>query len=319
MKRVPVLTLSVVAIMSISCTVLASLGGGDEPVEQAPQWTASPVSAKPSVTILEPTQPPPSPTKKPEPSAAQPPPVPGPIVFQDDFSSDIGAWGDCEVCTWKDGVLHMGPAPVSGAGLQHIALCDACGYVTNYRMGVDVTFVEGPSEPGRGYGLVLKLNEETMDIYEINPFQTLDLWRFSFTDNRWDHVTGERTSSIRTMQHTNRIEVEVVGSGLGKSDVYLKVNGKTVSIAWAQSAGPGFVGLTIFGHAIEVMCDNFEFEELEPYSSEGASGGVSRRPANRSLARAVGVSAQGLRSPLDIENRCPARVGRGLPEPSAHP
>ena len=273
MKRKPVLALSVVAIMSISCQLRAGPGGNDEPTEQGPKATASPVSAKPSVTIPEPTQPPPSSTKKPEPSPTQPPPVSGPIVFTDDFSSDIGAWAECEVCTWKDGVLHMGPAPVSGAGLQHIAFCDACGLITNYRMGVDVTFVDGPSEPGRGFGFVLKLNDKTMDIYEINPFQTLDLWRFSFSDNRWDHIAGERTSSIRTMQQTNRIEVEVVGSGLGKSDIYLKVNGKTISIAWAQSAEPGFVGLTIFGHAIEVVFDNFEFEELEPYSSEGDSGG----------------------------------------------
>jgi hypothetical protein len=220
-----------------------------------------------------PTQVLPSPATKPEPGATKPPPVSGPIVFRDDFSTETGAWAECDVCTWKDGVLHMGPAPVSGAGVQHIAFCDACGFVTNYRMAVDVTFVKGPSEPGRGYGLVLKLNDETMDIYEINPYQTLDLWRLSFKDNRWDHVTGERTSSIRTMQQTNRIEADVVGSGAGKSDVYLKVNGKTVSIAWAQSAQPGYVGLTIFGHAIEVMFDNFEFEELEPYSSQQSPGG----------------------------------------------
>jgi hypothetical protein len=273
MKISPVLAISIVVIMSISCQLFSGGFGGGESVGETPEVAASPVPAESSPVPDTPTEPQASSTAAPEPTVTIPPLASGPIVFEDDFARDSGAWVECEVCSWKDGALHLGPAPVSGAGLQHIAFCDPCGLVTNYRMGVDVTFVDGPSEPGRGYGLVLRLNDETMDIFEINPFQTLDLWRLDFTENRWDHIAGERTSSIRTMQQTNRVEAEVVGSGVGKSDVYLKVNGKTITIAWAQSAAPGYVGLTIFGHAIEVMFDNFEFEELEPFSRGGDTGG----------------------------------------------
>jgi hypothetical protein len=66
------------------------------------------------------------------------------------------------------------------------------------------------------------------------------------------------------MQQTNRIEAEVVGAGPGKSDVYLKVNGKTVTIAWGQSAAPGYVGLTIFGHAGLLLISYEAFFKLVP-------------------------------------------------------
>jgi hypothetical protein len=216
----------------------------------------------PTPTPLPPTDtlPPPTDTPSPEPT-----PTPGPFTYLDDFTSDTGNWGDCGICQWKNGRLHMGPAPVSGAGDEHLGICNACGMTRNYRMSVDITFLEGPAFLGRGYGLLLKLTEDKMLVFEINPWQTAELWEYDFDDHTWTLVTGAWTGQIRTGSKTNRISVEVRESGIAKSDIFLTVNGTTVAIAWGRASEPGFVGFALAGHAVEVMFDNFEFEELEPY------------------------------------------------------
>ena len=108
----------------------------------------------------------PTPTDPPAPTATRlPTSTPGPVALTDDFSRASAIWGDCEVCTYEGGTLRFGPFPTSGARMQHNIVCEACGMVTNYRMAVDVTYIDGPSE--RGFGLMARWNDEELVTYEV--------------------------------------------------------------------------------------------------------------------------------------------------------
>lgn len=159
--------------------------------------------------------------------------------------------------------MYMGPYPISGAYIQHYAICVACGQVTNYRMAVDVTYEDGPSE--RGFGFLLRLSEDYLVTFEITTWQTVDVWKLDINSNGWNWVNGVWSGYAKPGVITNHIEVEVTGAGTGKSNIALVINGKTVLVLFNQSIDQTPIGLTLYGHAIEVYFDNFEFEEYEPY------------------------------------------------------
>lgn len=200
-------------------------------------------------------------------STREPAATAGPVVFQDDFSRPSVDWELCEECEWQDGGLVMGPYPVSGAYTQHLAVCGPCGLVRNYRMGVDVAYIDGPSD--RGFGLLARLADDFMTTYEITPWQNATLWTFDFIEGSWGLVNSSYTGRIRTGRATNRIEVEVQdGTSQARANIALKVNGRTIFLAYNQPAELGAVGLTLYGHATSAVFDNFEFEELPPYMHE---------------------------------------------------
>ncbi len=49
----------------------------------------------------------------------------------------------------------------------------------------------------------------------------------------------------------------------GNVDISLIVNGSTPLVIFNRPADAGYVGLTIFGHGMEVIFDNFEIESEE--------------------------------------------------------
>jgi hypothetical protein len=209
-------------------------------------------------------------TKPPE----EPPtevPTPGPLVVRDDFSSDTGIW-DCEVCTLENGQLHFGPFPISGAYVQHFAYCDACGIVTNYRMSADIIFGEGQTD--RGYGFLVREAPDYLFTYEITPWQSLDFWMLDFDSGNWDWVNGLFASAVKTGNQINRVEVEASASPSGGTDFALRANGKTPLVIFNRPADAGWVGFTMYGHAVEIILDNFVFETDEtplfPESSDSA-------------------------------------------------
>ena len=204
---------------------------------------------------------PPTATSTQEPTATT-----GPVVFHDDFSRPSVDWKFCEQCEWQDGGLVMGPYPISGAYAQHVAICGPCGLVRNYRMAVEVGYIDGPSE--RGFGLLVRLTNEFLMTYEITPWQDATLWNFDF-DEGWQLVNRSVTGRIRTGRATNRIEVGVQdGTSPARVNIELKVNGWTIFLAYNQPADLGEVGLTLYGHGTAAVFDNFEFEELPPYMHE---------------------------------------------------
>lgn len=246
-------------------------------------------------TDLPPASPPPSdlpatatpaPSDTPTPTRTQPPTrtprpaIEGPVQVFDDFSTDRGYW-DCEHCRIEQGVMRMGPYPVSGAYQQHVAYCDPCGVVTNYRMAVDVTFSDGQSD--RGFGLMVRENENHMYVYEITPWQTLALWEADYLIQDWELLNGQFSGAVRPSKQTNHIGIEVGVSGDNAVDIALQINGRTPLVVFNRPAEPGWVGLTLFGHAMEVTFDNFEFETEETplFPEEPPSGSAGQ--GNESL------------------------------------
>lgn len=229
----------------------------EEANRAAADRTATVEARQPEPTATATATVPPSPTATEAPS-----PVPsGPISIQDDFSSESGIWTACEYCTVENGEMHLGPFPVSHAFQQNWAICEPCGMVSTYTINVDVSFVEGPSE--RGYGLVLNLNDEEFYTYEITPWQTLDFWRYDFQKDEWEWLNGTTAGSVKTGNQTNTIELEASRNSSGRVDYSLGVNGMTPLVIFNRSGKPGWVGLTLHGHAVEVLIDNFSFETEE--------------------------------------------------------
>ena len=197
------------------------------------------------------------PTDTPEPTA-----TPGPVMFEDDFSRLSPAWLDCEVCEIENGALLIGPYPASGAYLQHNILCANCGLVSNYRMAVDVAFKDGVSD--RGYGFLIRLTEDYMLTLEITPWQTVVVWKYDFELGMWEGLNGRFSGLIRPNRQWNRIEVNIKEAAEPtRSDIFIDVNGRTVFVVYNQPADPGLVGFTLYGHAQEVLFDDFEFETEE--------------------------------------------------------
>jgi hypothetical protein len=197
--------------------------------------------------------------------------------FTDSFDSDNGYWQGCEECRWQEGQLLLGPWPISGAYYQHNVLCAQCGTPRFYRMAVDVLYEEGPSE--RGFGLLIKWNDEEMITAEVTPWQTMAVWRFDYTDDEWTMLQGDLYGAVKPGRQVNRLEVEVIPSeGSGKATYAIGVNGKKQIILEGQSSASGLVGLTLFGHATAATFDDFEFELLDSTAvdpvegSEGVSG-----------------------------------------------
>lgn len=217
--------------------------------------TAEAEQPEPTATLTATALPSPTPTEAPSPAPT------GPVSIQDNFSRDSGIWAGCDYCTVEDGLMHLGPFPVSHAFQQNWAICDPCGMVSTFRISVDVSFVEGPSE--RGYGLVLNLNEEEFYTYEITPWQTIDFWHYDFQKDEWEWVNGTFAGSVKTGNQTNTIQLEASRNSSGRVDYSLGVNGRTPLVIFNRSGEPGWVGLTLYGHAVEVLIDNFNFETEE--------------------------------------------------------
>lgn len=265
-----------IAVLLVACSLLP---GSELPEQLAATMVAQTEAARPPTDI--PTVPPTlTPTVPPTQAPTDtPPPTPtsipeGPISLRDNFSTDAGVWFDCEHCTVEDGVLHMGPFPVSFAYEQQWALCGPCGMVRTFRMAVDVRFERGPSE--RGFGLMLGLNDDEFFTYEITPWQTVDFWQYDYERQRWDWVNGVFAGSVRTGNQFNRIEIEAAENSGGRIDYTLGVNGRTPLVIFNREAGVGWVGMTLYGHAVELTFDNFEFETDEtpiyPSGTQGQSG-----------------------------------------------
>jgi hypothetical protein len=185
--------------------------------------------------------------------------TPGPTIIRDDFSSDTGRWVECGQCKIENGGLHMGPYPIAFDGAAYVAICSDCGQPQDYKMGVDVTFVDGYTD--RGFGLLLReINGSYIDV-EITTWQVYSVWVFNKEKNTWGSLFTEGwkpTGSLRPAAQTNRLETEITSSG-GKSTINIRINGDLVSTNTID-AFTGRVGLVVGLHSLGVIFDNFYFE-----------------------------------------------------------
>jgi hypothetical protein len=215
----------------------------------------------------------PLPTNTPSPTA--PPtntptitPTPGPVVFNDDFSSDSGNWKGCKECQWSAGSLMIGPFPAQGdtSAQARKIICIPCGEKTYFRMAADFTFVDGYTD--RFYGLLVGDGEKYSTILGISPLQVAVLARQKQHSNDWDllNASGEKifNTLIRSGKQVNHLEIIVKPSGVGAGDIYMNLNGKTSFVAYKVEVEAAEVGIYLDWHSIGIAVDNFEFEELEP-------------------------------------------------------
>lgn len=187
--------------------------------------------------------------------------------FFDPFDRDTGNWEGCEECVWSEGQLQVGPWPTSGAYIQHNIVCVECGLPRFYRMAVDIMYEEGPSE--RGFGLLIKWNEEIMITAEVTPWQTLAVWRYDRSNDEWTMLQGDFYGAVKPGRQVNRLEVELTpAENGGRAIMAVGVNGRKQIALEGQPSAEGFVGLTLFGHATGASFDNFSFEPLGPEAAE---------------------------------------------------
>lgn len=196
--------------------------------------------------------------------------TPGPLVIRDDFSSDTGRWKECGVCKIENGVLQMGPYPISDKGEGYLAICSDCGIVQDYKMGVDATFKDGYTD--RGFGLLLREDHGSFADVEITTWQVYGAWAYNKSSNIWGNLLGgdnpwKRSGTLYPTYGTNRLEVEVKSEG-GKSKLSIFINGQSVNTG-EMPAVSGRVGLVVGLHSLGVIFDNFYFE-----------GETIRQPAN---------------------------------------
>ena len=186
--------------------------------------------------------------------------TPGPRVIQDDFSVDIGRWIECGQCRIENGALHMGPYPISEKGEGYLAICSDCGVVQDYKMGVDVTFVDGYTD--RGFGLVLREQNGNYADVEITTWQVYGAWTYDKSLNAWGNLLSgdpwKLSGSLYPSYGTNRLEVEITSQG-GTSTLSIRVNGQLINTA-EMPAMSGRVGLVVGLHSLGVVFDNFYFE-----------------------------------------------------------
>lgn len=186
--------------------------------------------------------------------------TPGPLVIRDDFSSDTGRWIECGMCKIENGVLQMGPYPISDKGEGYLAICADCGVAQDYKMGVDATFKDGYTD--RGFGLILREENGNYADVEITTWQYYGVWAYDKSINGWGNLLGgdpwKPSGSLYPSYGTNRLEVEVTSQG-GKSKLSIYVNGQLVNTA-EMPAVSGRVGLVVGLHTLQVTFDNFYFE-----------------------------------------------------------
>lgn len=257
-----------VTVLTLAALACAGLGPSAAPPQANPESAPATAELKPppstAVPTVEPTS---SPSHTPMPTVPPEPLPEGPLQIEDDFSTDLGFWA-CELCDISGGHMTMGPYPVSGAYVQHVAYCAPCGMVTTYHMEVDVTFADGQSD--RGFGIMARETEDYMFVYEITPWQTADFWKGDFESREWEWINGLFAGAVSPGAQTNHIVIDVTESNPGRVDISLGVNGRTPLVIFNQPAEAGWVGLTLFGHAMQVNFDNFVFRTEEtPLYPEG--------------------------------------------------
>ncbi len=194
---------------------------------------------------------------------ATPSATPGPAVIQDNFSRDSGYWSNCSHCAIQDGVFYLGPFPSTNSAKGYYSLCQACGVVREYKMAVDVRYIEGPSD--RGFGFVLAEADGSFVDFEITTWQVYGSWFYDKSggdaSSAWSDAIDSRglypTGYLKAGRITNHIEVDATANG-DQTNYEFRINGHSVRQIELPITG-GRVGLMVGLHSLGVAFDNFSF------------------------------------------------------------
>ncbi len=268
MKRLyAFITLLTVFALSSCSLKSAPVIGGLFPTETAtitPTFTPT-QTATPTATETPTLTPSPSPTDTPTIT-----PTPGPFSFSDDFSNanSLSRYS-CSKCTIQDGRLVFGPfQPEDNIGEQfNIVICEVCKAHTYYRVSVDATYVDGPTD--RFFGIVGPVNIDGDKLKRvvylgISTWQVYVIRDYDYKSGLLSELNSNLTGYIYPTTSTNHIMIEVKPSSRsGFVDIYFTVNGGLLYVLYLQPAVPSFAGLGMSFHSMTVAYDNFTYEEIE--------------------------------------------------------
>jgi hypothetical protein len=221
--------------------------------------TTSTATDSPANPVTTPSNTPPPPTNTPAPTATITP-TPGPIVVDDDFSTDTGRF-ECGLCEVTGGELHIGPYPSQDSYEAFFAICEDCGTPSNFKLSFDARYASGYAD--RGFGAILRENNGSFIDLEITTWLVYGVWHYdaSLSNSAWAwdtaYTAGWVQGGLKGGSQTNHVEAVVQGDQLR-----ISINGvdRLVTIP----SGQGRVGLMVGMHSLEIAFDNFHFEELRP-------------------------------------------------------
>jgi hypothetical protein len=270
MKHFPK-TLTMIVVLALSSCNLESapLIGGFFPSE-TPTASTTPTATltfTPSPTVTE------TPTQTPSPPPTSPPTItltPGPFSFRDDFS-EAGSLRNfsCFKCEVKNGRLLFGPfEPENNLGEQfRMVVCETCGEHVYYRLSVDATYLDGPTD--RFYGIVglIDADEDKLNrvIYlGISTWQVYTVRDYDYKNGVLKELSVDVSGYVNPGVGTNHIGIEVKPSWQPNLvDVYFTINGGTLYVLYLQPAIPTQAGMGMSFHSMTVAFDNFTYDEIE--------------------------------------------------------
>ena len=223
--------------------------------------------AVPPTPIPLPTQPPP--TAIPPTNTALPPtntpipptitPTPGPVVIEDDFSTDTGRF-KCDKCVVANGALTIGPFDMVDSFTPFVTICEECGSFTNYKMSVDTWYESGNSQ--FGWGLLARQDEEFMYLLAATSWQVYNVFSF----DRSTETKGGRgyktlignwsKGGLSAGRKVNHLEIVMQGSSMAISINGMLIRNLDIKVSSGQ------VGLWVGNWETSANFDNFHFEEI---------------------------------------------------------
>jgi len=195
--------------------------------------------------------------------------TPGPFTFFDDFSqpNSISQYS-CDQCVVKDGSLLFGPFdPENNLGEQfRMVIREICGAHTHYRLSVDATYVDGPTDRFFGIVALIKGDENNLDrvVYlGISTWQVYVIRDYNYKTGILSDLSADLTGYVNPGRNTNHIMIEVKPSARdGFVDVYFTINNGLLYVLYLQPAEGTLAGLGMSFHSMTVSFDNFRYEEI---------------------------------------------------------
>lgn len=267
MKKICTVILLLIVVLSGCSLQSAPLIGGLFPTETptiTPSFTPTltPIPTSTETATLTPS---PIPTDTPTIT-----PTPGPFSFRADFSdSSALKHFSCDQCKVENGQLLFGPfPPEDNIGEQfNLVLCEECGKHTYYRVSVDATYMDGPTD--RFFGIIGPVDATATDLNRIlylgvSTWQVYVIRDYDYGKGILNELSSDLSGYILPTRGTNHLVIEVKPSAQPNFvDVYFTVNGGLLYVLYLQPAVPTYAGLGMSFHSMTVAYDNFVYEEIE--------------------------------------------------------
>lgn len=232
--------------------------------------TSTPTFTPTETPTLTPTE---TPTLTPSPTPSNTPtitPTLGPFTYSEDFSNPSSLDNFiCSKCKLEDGKLVFGPFdPENNIGEQfNMVICDVCGENTYYRISVDATYMDGPTD--RFFGLIALLDTTPTRLNRViylgtSTWQVYVIRDYDYKNGILNELNADLSGYINPGSSTNHLVIEVKPSlQPNLVDVYFTINGGVLYVLYLQPAVPTLAGLGMSFHSMTVSYDNFLFEEIE--------------------------------------------------------